>query len=82
MSGPTRNAHHKDATRKLGTLIRELREMRGWSVPRLADEADLTTDPIYGLEAHRSKYPTLVTIAKIARAFDFRASELLDDVGL
>jgi len=65
----------------LGDTIRELREIRGWSIRDLSERAGVARAPICEYENNNQR-PSLSSLAKIAAAFDARPSELLDDAGL
>ncbi|MCS3667381.1 transcriptional regulator with XRE-family HTH domain [Salinibacter ruber] len=65
----------------LGDTIRELREIRGWSIRDLSERAGVARAPICKYENNNQR-PSLSSLAKIAAAFDARPSELLDDAGL
>jgi len=65
----------------IGDTIRELREMRGWSIRDLSERAGVGRANICEHENH-NQHPELKSLAKIAAAFDARPSELLDDAGL
>jgi len=65
----------------LGDTIRELREIRGWSIRDLSERSGVARAPICEYE-NNNQHPELRSLAKIAAAFDARPSELLDDAGL
>jgi len=65
----------------LGDTIRELREIRGWSIRDLSERSGVARAPICKYENHK-RHPKMKSLAKIAAAFDARPSELLDDAGL
>jgi len=65
----------------LGDTIRELREIRGWSIRDLSERSGVARGNIWEQENKNSR-PSLRSLAKIAAAFDAKPSELLDDAGL
>jgi len=65
----------------LGDTIRELREIRGWSIRDLSERSGVGRANICEYE-NCNQYPSLSSLAKIAAAFDAKPSELLDDAGL
>jgi len=65
----------------LGDTIRELREIRGWSIRDLSERSGVARAPICEYE-NNNQHPSLRSLAKIAAAFNARPSELLDDAGL
>jgi len=60
----------------LGKRLRDLRESRGWSQEELAEESDLDPTYIGGIERGR-RNPSLVSLAKLARALKVSLPELL-----
>lgn len=61
---------------RFGAVVRELRELRGWSQEHLAGQASLNRS--YMGEIERSAVmPSLATAEKLARAFDVALSELI-----
>jgi len=65
----------------LGDTIRDLREIRGWSIRDLSERSGVARAPICKYENH-DRHPQMRSLAKIAAAFDAKPSELLDDAGL
>jgi len=65
----------------LGDTIKELREIRGWSIRDLSERAGVGRANVCEYENY-NQHPELKSLAKIAAAFDARPSELLDDAGL
>jgi len=65
----------------IGDTIRELREMRGWSIRDLSERAGVGRANVCEYENH-NQHPELRSLAKIADAFDAKPSELLKDAGL
>jgi transcriptional regulator with XRE-family HTH domain len=65
----------------LGDTIRELREIRGWSIRDLSERSGVGRANICEHENH-NQHPSLPSLAKIADAFDAKPSELLKDAGL
>jgi len=66
---------------QIGTTIRELRELRGWSQRELAKRAGLTGSMVSNYE-NKVFLPRLSSLARIADAFDATPSDLLDDANL
>jgi len=65
----------------LGDTIRDLREIRGWSIRDLSERSGVARSNIWENENH-NQHPELRSLAKIAAAFDAKPSELRDDAGL
>jgi len=65
----------------IGDTIKELREIRGWSIRDLSERAGVGRANICEHENH-NQHPELKSLAKIAAAFDAKPSELLKDAGL
>lgn len=61
---------------QFGFVVRQSRESRGWSQEVLADRANLNRSYLGEVE-RGSAVPSLVTIEKLARAFDTRLSDLV-----
>jgi transcriptional regulator with XRE-family HTH domain len=66
---------------KIGTTIKELREIRGWNRSELGEKADITAPTVAKYE-RRAHAPSLKTLTRIANAFDAKPSDLLQDAGL
>lgn len=65
-----------DVGQRFGTVVRQLREARGWSQERLAGDADLNRS--YMGEIERAvAMPSLATAAKLAHALGVPLSELI-----
>lgn len=62
--------------RHFGLAVRHFREERGWSQEQLAEHADLNRSFIGDIERGRAT-PSLVTLAKLARAFGVLPSTLI-----
>lgn len=60
----------------LGRRIRQLREQRGWTQEKLADEAGLASRHIQQLE-HGERWPRADTLRRLAEAFGIEAEEIL-----
>ncbi|MDR2219571.1 MAG: helix-turn-helix transcriptional regulator [Methylobacillus sp.] len=63
--------------RQFGFVVRHCREQRRWSQEVLADAAGLNRSYLGEIE-RGAAVPSLVTIAKLAGAFDLRLSELME----
>lgn len=61
-----------------GQRLRELRNARGWSQERLAEEAGITLNYVGNLE-RGEQGPSLHVLLRLARAFGLSAAELLVD---
>lgn len=61
---------------RFGAAVRELREARGWSQEVLAERADLNRSYVGEIE-RGSAIASIVTLDKLARAFDVPVSNLL-----
>jgi transcriptional regulator with XRE-family HTH domain len=59
-----------------GRAVRQARETQGWSQELLAERAELNRSYLGEVERGHAM-PSLVTIAKLAHAFDLSASALL-----
>lgn len=73
---PTRESA---AIRGLAANVRRLRKAREWSQDHLAGELDIEQNAVSLLENGRSN-PTILLVEQIARVFEVRLSELLDNV--
>lgn len=58
------------------TVIRQLREERGWSQEKLAERADLNRSYVGEIERGLVT-PSLVTVGKLALGFELSASSLI-----
>jgi len=72
----------KDIKVELGALIRELREMRGWTQKELARRIEgASDDPNMISQWELGRYhPQLDTIFRIADAFDLSASKMIEAI--
>lgn len=70
--------HQQDAATALGRRIKKLRELKGWSQERLAEQADLDRSYIAGIEVG-ARNPSLKALDRLARAFSVRLGALFDD---
>jgi len=68
----------KDGERSaaIGRTVKMLRESRGWSQDRLAEEADVTRQTVSNVE--RGGRPDVATLGKIADALNVKIGVLLD----
>ena len=78
----TITAYHKHKIKRLGALVRELREMRDWTREEFVERVDISRSALEAIESGERRSPEVVTVVKIARAFDLKAADLLDDVNL
>ncbi len=67
----------KTALQKFGERIRSLRKEKGFSQEELGFQAKLDRTYIGGIE-RGERNPSLVNIAKIAKAFDMKLKDLFD----
>jgi transcriptional regulator with XRE-family HTH domain len=65
----------------MGTLVRRLREARGWSLGMLADRAGMDTGQLSLLERERYRKPSARTVARLARALDVDVRQLMAAAG-
>ncbi len=66
----------QDFGERFGSVVRQLREQRGWSQERLAGRAELNRSYMGEIE-RATAMPSLATAAKLARALDVPLSELI-----
>ena len=64
--------------RKLKTVLRVLREKRGWSQVKLATAAKVTGAYIAQIETGKKKNPSLDVLKRLARALGVPVTELLE----
>jgi len=64
--------------RALGMRVRELRQQRGWSQERLAEESSIHENHLRRIEAGTAN-PSYLVLLRIARALDVRAGKLIDE---
>lgn len=62
--------------RRFPTVVRQLREERGWSQEQLAERADLNRSFVGEIERGAAT-PSLLTLAKLALALELSPSSLL-----
>ena len=65
--------------RDFGRRVRRLRDERGWSQLRLAEEAGLHWTYIGGIERGERNL-SLINISRLAKAFGLSCSELFDEI--
>ncbi len=63
--------------RKFSRKLRELREKNGLTQEKLAEIADISYKNIQYLESQKPTCPSLITLNKLAKAFDITISQLL-----
>ena len=66
------------AARKLGEVVRELREARGFTQAQLAERAQIALSYVTVIEAGHQASPPRQILLRLARALDVTAKELLD----
>jgi transcriptional regulator with XRE-family HTH domain len=64
--------------RRLKTVLKALREDRGWTMAKLAKEAGVTDAYIAQLETGKRNNPSLVILKRLARALGVPVTELLE----
>jgi XRE family transcriptional regulator of biofilm formation len=64
--------------RRLKTVIKTLREQRGWSQAELARKAEVTDAYIAQLETGVRSNPSLEVLKRLARALGVPVTELLE----
>lgn len=65
-----------------GQTISLMRRKRGWTVDRLAREAETTPDELTIIEANPEFVPELSTVFSLAKTFDLPAKVLIHKAGL
>ena len=68
----------KEEIFKIGEMIRKIREAKGWSREKLAEAAGLSSAGVYKIEQNLMT-PTIITLAKIARALKKDIRDFLKD---
>lgn len=76
MSRNRANSGMSDSIRNFPTVLRQLREARGWSQEHLAERADLNRSYVGEVERGRA-VPSLATASKLASALEIRLSSLM-----
>jgi transcriptional regulator with XRE-family HTH domain len=66
-----------DVRGRLARNLRRLREEKGWSQERYADEANIHRTYVSDLE-RGARNPTIMVVEKLARPFDVTPGSLLD----
>lgn len=66
-----------DVNQLLGRRVKRIRKELGFSQEELAERADMNVANIRQIEAGRGN-PTMESVAKLARAFQIRPTDLLD----
>lgn len=69
----------KDIRTKFGAKVKDLRISKGYSQEKLAEFSDYDRTYIPGIESGKRNV-SIVVIEKIAKAFNMRLSELLNDL--
>jgi transcriptional regulator with XRE-family HTH domain len=64
--------------RRLKTVLKALREDRGWTMAELAKKADVTDAYIAQLETGKRDNPSLDVLKRLARALGVPVTELLE----
>jgi len=66
---------------KIGQTIKELRQIRGWSLPELHQISGVAGETLRSWERGECN-PSIRALHQVAQAFDASASDLLKDAGL
>ena len=66
---------------RVGQNVRRLRESRGWSRARLAEETNLDVDDITGIEEGKPCRTTFDSIDKIIRCLNVASHDLFAGIG-
>jgi transcriptional regulator with XRE-family HTH domain len=66
-----------DIRRRVGQNVRKYREAEGWSQEEFADHCGIHRTYVSGVE-RGVRNPTIVVLARIAKALKVSASQLLD----
>ncbi len=61
--------------------VKDIAERKGFSMGRLARAAHLDMNTMWRLYRGEHYIPTLITLAKLARALDVKLDDLVEDVG-
>lgn len=61
----------------IGETIKKERELRGWSIEKLADTADVSNAYISLLETDKAKNPSINKLKQIAGALEIQLTELI-----
>lgn len=70
--------HQETAATALGRKIRKLRDAKGWSQERLAEQSDLDRSYIAGIEVG-ARNPSLKALERLAAALSVRLAVLFED---
>jgi transcriptional regulator with XRE-family HTH domain len=63
----------------IGIGLRRLRKEKGWTVEKLAHDADLTRKYIYDLE-HNKKSPSSTALDNLSKAFEMRFGDFMNEI--
>ena len=66
-----------DKPHDIGARLFELRDSRAWTQDKLATEAGVSHTTVVGIETGRIEQPRMVTLRRLARAFDMDLDEFL-----
>ena len=72
-----RRRRRETAVAALGRRVRALRDAKGWSQERLAEQADLDRSYIAGIEVG-ARNPSVKALERLATALSVRLSELFE----
>ena len=65
-------------SQNLANNIKKLREAKGLSQEKLARLADVANNTLIKMESGENQNPTLVTLKKVAKAFDVSVDDLIN----
>ena len=65
-------------SQNLANNIKKLREAKGLSQEKLARLADVANNTLMKMESGENQNPTLVTLKKVAKAFDVSVDDLIN----
>ena len=69
----------KETTTDFGTLVRELREIRGWTQAELSEQIGVRTSAVSSWETGVHE-PRLSSVLSVARAFDVAPHKLVEEI--
>jgi transcriptional regulator with XRE-family HTH domain len=71
----------RQIAKRLGRVVRKLREDAGWSQIKLAEKADLNFNYVGSVE-RGEKLASVATVVRIGRAFGTTGGDLMNRAGL
>lgn len=64
---------------KISTKVKGLRDLKGYSLEKVARLADLSLNTVVKIENGVNKNPTLETLIKLSKAFDVKVDDLISE---